>query len=75
MSVMDDDNEGESILDRLRGTGVGVEDPNIVGDAGPTDVAPGRDPGSDGLLVVEDEGVLLAEGDLPGEADLPGAAG
>lgn len=30
-------------LDRFRGTGVGVEDPNIVGDAGDDDVAP--DPG------------------------------
>ena len=45
----------DGLLDRLRGTGVGVEDPNIVGDAGPTDVAPGRDPGGGGLLVVEDE--------------------
>ncbi len=33
-----------SLLDRLRGTGVGTEDPNIVGDAGATDVAPGQDP-------------------------------
>ena len=32
------DNTGESILDRLRGTGVGTEDPNIVGDVGPTEV-------------------------------------
>lgn len=36
--------EKQSLLDRFRGTGVGVEDPNIVGDAGPTDVPPGRDP-------------------------------
>lgn len=34
----------ETIVDRMRGTGVGTEDPNIVGDAGPTDVPPGRDP-------------------------------
>lgn len=27
--------DGGSILDRLRGTGVGVEDPNIVGDPTP----------------------------------------
>ncbi len=42
----DDDDAGDrdGILDRLRGTGVGVEDPNIVGDVGPTDVAPGSDP-------------------------------
>jgi hypothetical protein len=33
----------ETILDRMRDTGVGVEDPNIVGDAGPVDVAPGSD--------------------------------
>ena len=34
----------QSLLDRFRGTGVGVEDPNIVGNVGPTDVAPGQDP-------------------------------
>ena len=34
----------ESLTDRLRHTGVGVEDPNIVGDVGPTDVPPGADP-------------------------------
>ena len=33
----------ESILDKMRDTGVGVEDPNIVGDVGPVDVAPGSD--------------------------------
>ena len=33
----------EGLLDRLRGSGVGVNDPNIVGDAGPFDVPPGRD--------------------------------
>ena len=38
-----DENKDESLLDRLRGTGVGVEDPNIVGDAGPVDVAPGSE--------------------------------
>ena len=41
---------GESLLDRLRGTGVGVEDPNIVGDVGPTDIPPGSDGEGDGLL-------------------------
>jgi hypothetical protein len=45
-----DTDEEPSLLDRLRGTGVGVEDPNIVGDVGPTDVPPGRDPDSDGLF-------------------------
>ena len=43
--------EVKSVYDRLvegmRGTGVGTEDPNIVGDAGPTDVPPGKDPGSE----------------------------
>ena len=37
----------QSLLDRFRGTGVGVEDPNIVGDTGPTDVPPGEDPQTD----------------------------
>ena len=50
MSAMDHDNQGESILDRLRVTGVGVEDPNIVGDVGPTDIPPGSDGQGDGLL-------------------------
>lgn len=36
--------EKQGFLDRFRGTGVGVEDPNIVGEGGPTDVAPGPDP-------------------------------
>ena len=36
--------EKQSLLDRFRGTGVGVEDPNIVGNVGPTDVPPGEDP-------------------------------
>jgi len=62
------DEEPDDLLDRLRHTGVGVEDPNIVGNAGPTDVAPGRDPGGDGLLVVVDEGQILEENvdGLPG---------
>jgi len=45
-----DEREDESLIDRLRGTGVGVEDPNIVGDVGPTDIPPGRDGEGDGLL-------------------------
>lgn len=40
----EDFEEKQRLLDRFRGTGVGVEDPNIVGDAGPTDVPPGQDP-------------------------------
>ncbi|HEV2758470.1 MAG TPA: hypothetical protein VGV86_02780 [Acidimicrobiales bacterium] len=46
----DDENERPSLLDRLRGTGVGVEDPNIVGDVGPTDIPPGSDGEGDGLF-------------------------
>ena len=38
--------QDESLLDRMRHSGVGVEDPNIVGDVGPTDVPPGTDPDS-----------------------------
>lgn len=34
--------------DRLRGSGVGTEDPNIVGEVGPTEVAPGQDPDDPG---------------------------
>ncbi len=35
---------GEDILDQLRDMPVGVNDPNIIGDAGPTDIPPGTDP-------------------------------
>ncbi len=34
----------QTVIERARGTGVGTEDPNIVGDVGPTDVPPGKDP-------------------------------
>jgi prolyl oligopeptidase len=47
------DDDHESLIDRLRGTGVGVEDPNIVGDVGPTDIPPGPDPDTDGLFATE----------------------
>ena len=30
-----DESEGDSLLDRMRNSGVGVEDPNIVGDPEP----------------------------------------
>lgn len=54
MGVVDEpDSEHESLIDRLRGTGVGVEDPNIVGDAGPIDIPPGRDPGTEGGLFAD----------------------
>ncbi len=49
-SLVDLDEDDDSLIDRMRGTGVGVEDPNIVGDAGPTDIPPGRDTPGDGLL-------------------------
>lgn len=47
----------EGFADRARHSGVGVEDPNIVGDVGPTDVPPGTDPESAGSDVpwVEDD--------------------
>lgn len=35
---------GEGLIDRVRGMAIGTQDPNIVGDAGPTDVPPGADP-------------------------------
>ena len=41
------DHDG-TLADRARHSGVGVEDPNIVGDVGPTDVPPGADPGTAG---------------------------
>lgn len=43
------EHDHESLLDRMRHSGVGVEDPNIVGDVGPVDVAPGGD--GDDLIV------------------------
>lgn len=38
--------QDEGLTDKLRHSGVGVEDPNIVGDVGPTDIPPGTDPES-----------------------------
>lgn len=55
----DDDDRG--LIDTMRGTGVGVEDENIVGDVGPTDVAPGEDPDGSG------DGDPLLEVAEPGE--------
>ena len=45
----------ETLLDKLRGAGLGTEDPTIVGDAGPTDIPPGAD--GEPLLVTTDEPV------------------
>ena len=43
-----EENDEETIPERLRGMGVGTEDPNIIGDAkGGIDVAPGTDPPED----------------------------
>jgi hypothetical protein len=36
----------DSPVDRMRDAPVGTNDPNIVGDVGPTDVPPGTDPPS-----------------------------
>jgi SnoaL-like domain len=47
-------------LDRMRHTGVGVEDANIVGNPGPTGVAPGEE-ADGGLLVDDPEGAREAE--------------
>jgi hypothetical protein len=62
--------EVHSLLDRLRGTGVGTEDPNIVGDAGPLDVAPGEDPP---LVPLTEE--LPPEEETPSERLLPSDEG
>jgi len=47
----------DGFMDKVRHTGVGVEDRNIVGDVGPTDIPPGGDPDGAGRDVpwVEDD--------------------
>ena len=52
----DDDAEvqEEGFLDKLRDTTVGTEDPNIVGDVGPTDIPPGRDPQATPLVTTDE---------------------
>ena len=57
--IASDDTDDEGLLDRLRGGGVGTEDPNIVGDVGPTDIPPGHDP--DGGLFATDAEANAAE--------------
>lgn len=42
------------VLDDLREMPAGTNDPNIVGNVGPTDVPPGTDPRGDDELVIED---------------------
>lgn len=64
MSVLDVIQRGwHTALDRLRSSGMGTHDPNIVGDAGPVDVPPGRDPETQGGIFATDEapGVDLGE--------------
>ena len=58
----------ETLADRVRHSGVGVEDPNIVGDVGPTDIPPGTDPESAGSDVpwVEDDGGVGGGSDATG---------
>lgn len=41
------DEHDDGLVDRLRDMPVGTLDPNIIGDAGPTDVPPGSDPRED----------------------------
>lgn len=54
----------ERVTDKLRGTGVGTEDPNIVGDVGPTDVPPGKDPEATLIPGVIEEPGTGAHGEL-----------
>ena len=49
------DDERGDVLDELRNMPVGVNDPNIIGDAGPTDVPPGTDPPATPRLPVEED--------------------
>jgi phosphoribosylformimino-5-aminoimidazole carboxamide ribotide isomerase len=48
-SGMEEERE-ESVIDRMRDSGAGTEDPNIVGDVGPVDIPPG----SDGDALIEE---------------------
>jgi hypothetical protein len=43
----------ESIIEELREMPVGVNDPNIIGDAGPLDIPPGSDPHEEGEFTGE----------------------
>lgn len=52
------------LLDEMRGTSVGTQDPNIVGDVGPTDIPPG--PEDTAVPGPEDND---APGPLGGDAD------
>jgi hypothetical protein len=57
--LADDEVEGDEphedgFLDRLRGGGIGTEDPMIVGDVGPTDIPPGSDGGTTPLVTTDE---------------------
>lgn len=60
-TVDHDAEEHEGLLDRMRDVGVGTEDPNIVGDVGPVDVPPGKDPDGGTLIVDDPDGAGQAE--------------
>ncbi len=47
--------DDEDVLDQLRDMPVGLNDPNIIGDVGPTDIPPGTDPPTTARQPVEDE--------------------
>ncbi len=55
----------EDPLDALREMPVGVNDPNIIGDVGPTDVPPGSDPPTLAEPVLEEEEPFADEDPLP----------
>jgi hypothetical protein len=44
MTTDNSDTTDDGALDRMRDAPVGTNDPNIVGDVGPTDIPPGQDP-------------------------------
>ena len=44
----------EGFLAKLRGSAVGTEDANIVGDVGPTDIPPGSDGGATPLVTTDE---------------------
>ena len=59
----DPPHDHESIIEELREMPVGVNDPNIIGDAGPLDIPPGSDPHDPGEYTGDDD-----EGDADDEA-------
>ena len=57
--------DDDSVLHDLREMPVGTNDPNIVGNVGPTDVPPGTDPRGDDELVLSDDGRPVEPDDSP----------